>query len=153
MKIPKRDIYWGWFVVAGAFLVLSINYGARYCFGIFVKPMSAEIPVVPVPFVSLGASINMFVYSACAIYLGRSSRTKWHPAGSLPWGFCGGAELILTSFVKTPLQFYLSMRFTGNRFSGMGWSSVTRPSGKMVLSASGVGHWIKPWGSVSAPLP
>jgi sugar phosphate permease len=106
MKILKRDIYWGWFVVAGAFLVLSINYGARYCFGIFVKPMSAEYQWSR-SVVSLGASINMFVYSACAIYLGRLL-DKMAPRWIITVGASVAAlSFILTSFVKTPLQFYL----------------------------------------------
>lgn len=101
-----RNIYWGWFVVAGAFLVLSINYGARYCFGIFVKPMSADYQWSR-SVISLGASINMFVYSACAIYIGRLL-DKMAPRWIITAGaFLAALSLILTSFVKTPLQFYL----------------------------------------------
>ncbi|PKN60654.1 MAG: hypothetical protein CVU53_01985 [Deltaproteobacteria bacterium HGW-Deltaproteobacteria-11] len=101
-----RDIYWGWFVVAGAFLVLSVNYGARYCFGIFVKPLAADYQWSR-SVISLGASLNMLVYSLCAIYLGRLL-DKMAPR----WIITGGAllatlSLILTSFVKTPMQFYL----------------------------------------------
>lgn len=101
-----RNIYWGWFVVAGAFLVLSINYGARYCFGIFVKPMSADYQWSR-SVISLGASINMFVYSACAIYIGRLL-DKMAPRWIITAGaFLAALSLFLTSFVKTPLQFYL----------------------------------------------
>ena len=101
-----RNIYWGWFVVAGAFLVLSINYGSRYCFGIFVKPMSADYQWSR-SVISLGASINMLVYSACAIYIGRLL-DKMAPRWIITTGaFLAALSLILTSFVKTPLQFYL----------------------------------------------
>jgi hypothetical protein len=37
-----RGLYWGGYVVLGAFLITGINYGVRYSFGIFVKPMALE---------------------------------------------------------------------------------------------------------------
>jgi hypothetical protein len=37
-----RGLYWGWYVVLCAFLITGINYGVRYSFGIFVKPMALE---------------------------------------------------------------------------------------------------------------
>ena len=101
-----RNIYWGWFVVAGAFLVLSINYGARYCFGVFVKPMAADYQWSR-SVISLGASLNMLVYSVCAIYIGRLL-DKMAPRWIITCGaLLATTSLILTSFVKTPMQFYL----------------------------------------------
>lgn len=101
-----RDIYWGWFVVAGAFLVLSINYGARYCFGVFVKPMAADYEWSR-SVISIGASLNMLVYSVCAIYIGRLL-DKMAPRWIITCGaLLAAISLILTSFVKTPVQFYL----------------------------------------------
>jgi len=101
-----RNIYWGWFVVAGAFLVLSINYGARYCFGVFVKPMAADYQWSR-SVISLGASLNMLVYSVCAIYIGRLL-DKMAPRWIITCGaLLATLSLILTSFVKTPMQFYL----------------------------------------------
>jgi len=38
----REGIFWGWYVVMGAFLISSISYGARYSFGVFVKPMSID---------------------------------------------------------------------------------------------------------------
>lgn len=99
-------IYWGWYVVVGASLVLSINYGARYCFGIFVKPMAADYEWSR-SVISLAASLNMLVYSVCAIYVGRLL-DKTAPRRIITWGaLLSAVSLILTSFVKTPLQFYL----------------------------------------------
>src|SRR4030067_3029769 len=42
LKGIKPGLFWGWYVVLGAFLILAINYGARYSFGVFVKPMAAQ---------------------------------------------------------------------------------------------------------------
>lgn len=122
-----RSIYWGWFVVAGAFLVLSVNYGARYCFGVFVKPMAADYEWSR-SVISLGASLNMLVYSVCAIYIGRlldRTAPRWIiTCGAL----MASLSLILTSFVKSPLQFYLVyglMLGTGSACMGV---VVTNPS-------------------------
>jgi sugar phosphate permease len=66
----KKKIFWGWYIVAGAFLVMAINYGTRYCFGVFVKPISDEHGWSR-SVISLAATINMMVYSIGAIFVGR----------------------------------------------------------------------------------
>ena len=66
----KNNIFWGWYIVVGAFLVMSVNYGARYCFGIFVKPLSVEHGWSH-SVISLAATINMLIYSIGAIFVGR----------------------------------------------------------------------------------
>jgi len=33
----RDEVLLGWYVVLGAFLILAINYGARYSFGVFVN--------------------------------------------------------------------------------------------------------------------
>ena len=54
-----------------------------------------------------GASLNMLVYSVCAIYIGRLL-DKMAPRWIITCGaLLAALSLILTSFVKTPLQFYL----------------------------------------------
>jgi MFS family permease len=133
-----RNIYWGWFVVAGAFLVLSINYGARYCFGIFVKPMAADYQWSR-SVISLGASLNMMVYSICAIYLGRLL-DKTAPRWIITCGaLLATLSLILTSFVKTPLQFYLVYGLLLGAGSACMGVVVTNPSvGKWFIRKRGL---------------
>ena len=38
----NQRIFWGWYMVGGAFLIVGMNYGDLYCFGVFLKPMAAE---------------------------------------------------------------------------------------------------------------
>ena len=38
----KPKLYLGWHIVAGAFTLIAPNYGARYSFGIFVQPLTAD---------------------------------------------------------------------------------------------------------------
>ena len=66
----KRKIFWGWYVVTGAFLLMAVSYGARYSFGIFVQPLSAENGWSR-SVVSLAASINLLVYALGGIGSGR----------------------------------------------------------------------------------
>jgi hypothetical protein len=64
-----KDIYWGWHVVAGAFSVLFITYGARYSFGVFVKPMFVEYNW-PMAIISMAASINLLAYAIMGVLAG-----------------------------------------------------------------------------------
>jgi sugar phosphate permease len=136
--IQKQDIYWGWFVVAGAFLVLSINYGARYCFGIFVKPMSEEYQWSR-SVISMGASLNMLVYSVCAIYIGRLL-DKMAPRWIITLGASVAAlGFILTSLIKTPLQFYLVYGILlGIGSAGMGVVVCNPSVGKWFIRKRGI---------------
>jgi len=127
----KRGIYWGWFVVVGAFLVLSVNYGSRYCFGIFVKPMALEYEWSR-SVISIAASINIFIYAVGGILSGRlldRMAPKWIMTIG---GVITAAAFILTGFVKTPWQFYLVYGvLCGAGMAGIG----------VVVSSSYVGKW------------
>jgi len=102
-----RDIYWGWFVVAGAFLILSVNYGTRYGFGIFVKPMALDYHWSR-SVISLGYSLNMLVYSTSCIYIGRMLE-KTPPRWIITCGaLLAAIGLISTSMARTPIQFYIA---------------------------------------------
>lgn len=127
----KRTLFWGWYVVLGSFLILSINYGARYCFGIFVKPLADEYGWSR-SVISLAASINMFVYSACAIYVGRIM-DRLAPRRIVTIGaLMLSASFLLTSLVKTPLQFYIVYGL----MAGIGASGLG-----VVVTNSSVGKW------------
>lgn len=124
-------IFWGWYVVAGAFLVLAINYGVRYCFGIFLKPMSEEYGWSR-SVISISASINMFVYSIGAVFVGKlidRIAPRWIiTTGALVLAL----SLVLTAFVATPLQFYLVYGL----LCGAGASGMS-----VVVGNSSVGKW------------
>ena len=38
----KSKIFYGWYIVAAAFIILFFNSGARFSFGVIFKPMIAE---------------------------------------------------------------------------------------------------------------
>ena len=122
---------------------------ARYCFGIFVKPMAADYQWAR-SVISLGASINMFVYSACAIYIGRLL-DKMAPRWIITAGaFLAALSLILTSFVKTPFNStWSTASCSGRDPPAWGSSSATL---RWANGSSANGDWrseLPPWASVS----
>ena len=64
-----RTVYWGWYVVFSSFVMLTLIYGARYSFGIFVRPMFAEYEW-PMTIISLAASINLLTYASAGAFAG-----------------------------------------------------------------------------------
>jgi MFS family permease len=127
----NQKIFWGWYIVGGAFGVMGINYGARYCFGVFLKPMAAEF-LLSRSVISLAAAINMLVYSFCAIFVGRMLdriAPRWIITAGAIIAACG---YILTGFVSTPLGLYLSYGLmVGLGSAGMG----------VVACSSSVSKW------------
>ena len=127
----NKEIFWGWFIVTGAFLVLGINYGSRYCFGIFLKPMAEEFAWSR-SVISMAATINIILYSVGAIFVGRML-DRIAPR----WIITAGATLaaygyILTGFVSTPLGFYI----TYGLMVGIGTAGLG-----VVTCSSSVGKW------------
>ena len=102
-----KSIYWGWYAVLGAFLILFLTYGVRYSFGVFVRPMFVEYGW-PMSVISLGASINIMVYAIFGVVCGRLV-DKIAPK----WMMTIGSIITAIGFyyliqVKTPLGLYMS---------------------------------------------
>jgi len=133
MENSQRTIFWGWYVVLGAFLVLAINYGVRYSFGIFLKPMADEYGWSR-SVISLGASLNMLVYSFCSIFVGKMV-DRVPPARIITTGsLIVSLSLSLAAFVESPLTFYLAYGLLcGIGSAGMG----------VVVCNSSVAKWFQ----------
>lgn len=133
-----RKIFWGWFIVSGAFLVMGVNYGARYCFGIFLKPMAEEFNLSR-SVISLAATINMLVYSFGAVFVGRMLdriAPRWIMTIGATIAACG---YIITSFVSTPFGFYLTYGLmVGLGATGMGVVACTSSVGKWFVRKRGL---------------
>ena len=131
MGDSRRGLYWGWYVVLGAFLILGINYGARYSFGIFVKPMALEYHWSR-SVISAGISIMVLAYGVGGIFAGRLV-DRIAPR----WIITAGATLMaagmfLTAMIRNPLQFY----FTYGILGGFGAACLG-----VVVCNSSVGKW------------
>ena len=134
----NRKIFWGWYIVGGAFLVMGINYGARYCFGVFLKPMAAEFALSR-SVISLAAAINMLVYSFGSIFVGRMLdriAPRWITTAGAVIAACG---YILTGFVSTPLGLYISYGLmVGAGAAGMGVVACSSSVSKWFINKRGV---------------
>ena len=124
-------LYWGWYVVGGAFLVTAINYGARYSFGIFINPLALEFDWSR-SIISGAASLMMISYGVGGIFIGPLlDRTA--PRTMIMIGVAVvAAGLILTSFITSAWQFYLIYGI----LCGLGASCFG-----VVVCNSSVGKW------------
>jgi MFS family permease len=127
----KEKIFWGWYIVAGSFFVMAINYGSRYCFGVFVKPLAVEHGWSR-SIISMAATINMLVYSVGAIFVGRML-DRIAPRWIITCGaIIAALGYVLTGFINTPLSLYL----TYGLLVGLGASGLG-----VVVCSSSVGKW------------
>lgn len=134
----NREIFWGWFIVLGAFFVMGINYGARYCFGVFLKPMAGEFAWSR-SVISLAATINIILYSVGAIFVGRMLdriAPRWIITAGATLAACG---YILTGFVNTTLGLYVTYGLmVGLGTTGMGVVACTTSVGKWFIKKRGL---------------
>jgi MFS family permease len=124
-------VFWGWYVVAGAFLLHAVSYGARYSFGIFVQPLTAENGWSRTV-ISLAASLNMLFFAAGGIVAGRlldRIAPRWVASAGAAVGALG---FFLSAFVDTPLAFYLAYGLLCGL--GSSWTGI-------VVGNSSVGKW------------
>jgi len=126
-----RQIFWGWYVVLGAFLVLCLSYGVRYSFGVFVHPMFKEYGW-PMSVISASASVNILVYSISGIFCGRLA-DRIAPK----WMMTAGSVLTAIGFyflihAQTPVGLYLSYGI----LCGVGHACLG-----MVVCAAAIGKW------------
>lgn len=126
-----RQIFWGWYVVLGTFLVLCLSYGVRYSFGVFVYPMFQEYGW-PMSVISVAASVNILTYSISGIFCGRLA-DRIAPK----WMMTTGSILTALGFyflirAETPLGLYLSYGI----LCGVGHACLG-----MVICAAAIGQW------------
>jgi len=131
MRTRLDQVFWGWYVVLGAFLFLSLSNGIRYSFGVFVSPMFQEYGW-PMSVISLTASVNLLAYSTGSIFCGRLAdriAPKWMmTAGSL----LTAVGFFALTRATTPMGLYL----TYGVMSGFGQACLGA-----VVCAAAVGKW------------
>src|SRR5215468_6804980 len=108
-----------WTAVWCGFLVLAIGLGVRQSFGIFLKPVSAELHVGRELF-SLGTALSMLLMGAIAPLSGRLCDRF----GSAPTIAAGGVIYVL-GMVVTATMHDGSMLILGNILVGIGLSAAT----------------------------
>ena len=100
-------LFYGWYIVGAAFIILFFNAGARYAFGVMFKPMIEEFGWSR-GLVSLVFFVNMVVFALTLIVTGRlydRYGPKWVIMGSTLFMSGGFA---MTSTMQSLGQFFLS---------------------------------------------
>lgn len=105
--LENNRLFYGWYIVAAAFIILFFNAGARYAFGVMFKPMTEEFGWSRGS-VSLVFFVNMVVFALALIITGRlydRYGPKWVIVVSTLFISAGFA---LTSTIQSIGQFFFS---------------------------------------------
>jgi MFS family permease len=108
-----------WTAVWCGFLVLTIGLGVRQSFGIFLKPVSAELHVGRELF-SFGTALSMLLMGAVAPLSGRLADRF----GSA-WTIAGGGVIYVLGMVVTAVMHDGFMLILGNILVGIGLSAAS----------------------------
>ena len=135
-----NPVFWGWYVVTSSFVMLTLIYGARYSFGIFVKPMFAEYDW-SMTLISLAASINLLMYASAGVFAGwllDRVAPKWITTVSVLFTAAG---FVAASFITSPLGLYLCYGvLVGIGSAGSGAVACTASIGKWFIKKEGPRH-------------
>jgi MFS family permease len=105
-KGPK-GLFYGWYIVSAAFVILFFNSGARYAFGVMFKPIIAEFGWSRAA-VSSVFSVNMVIFAIALLIVGKlydRYGPKWVIIISTLFLSAG---LVLTSFMRSFAEFFFS---------------------------------------------
>src|SRR5260221_4204430 len=108
-----------WTAVWCGFLVLTIGLGVRQSFGIFLKPVSAELHVGRELF-SFGTAISMLLMGAVAPFAGRLC-DRFGSAITI----AGGAAIYVLGMIVTATMHNGAMLIVGNILVGIGLSAAS----------------------------
>jgi len=152
----ERKTFFGWWIVLLSFLSIFITYGTKGCFGVLKVPMMKELGWSSTQ-VSLGITVNFWVYSIFVLFVGRMIESKI----KIKWLFMIGALLgtlgyVSVTLIGAPLHFALTYGVIvglANTFTGMVPSTtiLARWFKKRLSTAMGIAVAASPLGAAVLP--
>ncbi len=130
---PLPRVFYGWWVLGASFLILFLNSGGRFVFGVMVKPMEAEFSWSRSE-ISAAVFLSMAVYAVATIATGRlydRFGPKWVIAISTIL-FAAGYGLMATMHSLWEFLLYYGV------ISAAGLGGITVP-----LFGSIIGRWFE----------
>jgi MFS family permease len=100
------SLFYGYYIVAIAFLIMLLAYGIRTSFGVFFKPMLAEFEWTRA-FTSGAVTLSMMVQGVWGIYMGRVNDRTGSRLVITVCCLLLGVGLLLTSMTRYSWQLYL----------------------------------------------
>ncbi len=150
----KQKMFYGWIIVATAFIVIFLHLSIRGSFAVFINPMSKDLGWSTAS-VSLGLSIFMLFYGVTAFFAGNTVNRFGPRIIFTIHGILFGAGLFLSSMAKEPIHFYITYGVMG----GIGAGALFAPPTAMVrqwfmkdlgkalgfaTAGAGLGFWLAP---------
>jgi Sugar phosphate permease len=118
----RKNLFYGWWIVAAAWVLMFLSYGIRYSFGIYLEPLCLDFDWTTAT-VSGFFSIYMAIYSVAALAMGTLT-DKYGPRLICTIGVLFvGIGLISTTWTQSLWQLYLSLGL----LVGMGASTMYTP--------------------------
>ncbi|MSQ48273.1 MAG: MFS transporter [Deltaproteobacteria bacterium] len=107
-EAAQGSVFYGWVIVACAFVILCVAYGIQFSFGVFMAEISKETGWGR-DSLSLPYALYVFLYSALGAVAGRFT-DHWGPRLVITVGGCLlGLGIMLTSQVTALWQMYVSL--------------------------------------------
>jgi len=121
----KKQIYYGWWVVASGFVLLFLFAGAGfYSFSIFIKPLEDSFGWSRSA-VSLAMSIYLLVHGVCGPFVGHLTETYGPKRVMTLFAAGTGATFILISFTQSLWYFYGAYALLSVMTTGIGFIPVS----------------------------
>jgi len=108
----RKEIFYGWIIVAACFFIVSITFGAHYSFGVFFNSFRESFGATSAA-VSIAYSLAMFLYMLFGIFAGWGVDKYGPRITTLAGGLLLSLGLVLTSRVNTVWQLYLTYGLVG----------------------------------------
>lgn len=125
MREDKQPVFYGYWVVAGCFVLLFLFSGAGfYSFGVFIKPLEDHFGWSRSA-ISLTISIYMIVHGIAAPFVGHITDKHGPKKVMTLLGLVTGAAFILISFTSSLWYFYLMYGLLALGSTGIGFIPVS----------------------------